>query len=112
MAVANNNAKPHSLTHIWNMGFDQDNQLPITESVSLSPGGTVIRPIAGTTMLVDSPDSSTTYIGSAEPGSATSSASWRIQKILISGSITTLSWADGDLNFNNIWDDRGSLTYS
>lgn len=106
------NEKPHSLTHIWNMGFDQENQLPIVETVSLSPGGTVIRPMAGVTTLVDAVDASTTYIGSSEPGTTTTSALWRIQKILVSGSITTLSWADGNLNFDNIWDNRGSLTYS
>lgn len=51
-----------------------------------------------------------TYIGEAAPGSATSAAVWRIQRITNADS--TIEWADGDGDFNNVWDNRASLSYS
>lgn len=54
----------------------------------------------------------TTYVGFAKIGAATSAASWQIFKIVSSGGVTTMTWADGDRKFNNIWDNRSSITYS
>lgn len=52
------------------------------------------------------------YIGEAQAGEATSAASWRVKNINFNseGDATT-TWADGDTNFDNIWDNRASLTY-
>lgn len=61
---------------------------------------------------IDQASATATYIGQAAPGTATSAASWRIQRMSVSGTVTTLEYADGDLSFNNIWDSRASLTYS
>ena len=56
-------------------------------------------------------NSSVIYLGEAEEGSLGSDAVWRIRKIdYTSGVIIT--WADGDANFDNIWNNRTSLTYS
>lgn len=52
------------------------------------------------------------YVGSAAPGSSTSSPVWRIKKIVEVGSMITITWANGDSNFTNIWDDRTTLTYN
>ena len=53
------------------------------------------------------------YVGEAPPGSATSSAVWRIKKVTWSDSkATAVEWADGNTKFDNVWDDRASLTYS
>ena len=66
--------------------------------------------------LVPRIDSTTTtdvtYIGEAVLGSATSGALWRIQTIDDTTSETVVKWADGDQLFNNIWDNRASLSYS
>lgn len=53
-----------------------------------------------------------TYIGEAQPATATSSANWRIKKIdeTLSPDIS-ITWA-GTGVFNQIWDDRVSLTYN
>lgn len=61
---------------------------------------------------IDEADANTTYIGSADPGSATSAAAWLIKKISVSGSATAITYADGNSNFDNIWDNRTSLSYS
>jgi hypothetical protein len=60
---------------------------------------------------VDEASSTITYVGEANPGTATSGAFWRIFKMDTSSGLTKL-YADGDLNFDNIWDNRASLSYS
>lgn len=50
------------------------------------------------------------YIGKAVIGSSTASAVWQIQRITQSD--TTILWADGNGNFDNIWDNYSSLSYS
>lgn len=53
------------------------------------------------------------YKGEATAGTATSAASWRISRITTAndGSVT-IEWADGNTNFDNIWNNRTSLSYS
>jgi hypothetical protein len=64
------------------------------------------------TAIIDEVDADTTYIGLTKPGTAESSALWRIMKIVVVGTVTSIKMADGDDLFNNIWDNRASLTYS
>lgn len=61
---------------------------------------------------IDVANSTVTYLGRAFTGSATSSAVWKIQRISVSGTITTIENADGNVQFDNIWDNRASLSYS
>lgn len=54
------------------------------------------------------------YIGVANPGSATSSAVWQIKKLTWDGNNnpTSILAANGTTEYNQIWDNRVSLTYS
>ena len=52
------------------------------------------------------------YVGEAAISASESAAVWRIKKIAISGTTLSVLWADGDQLFNNVWDDRLSLSYS
>lgn len=54
----------------------------------------------------------TEYYGFAPVGSSESSAVWQIKRLTVSGAITSITFADGDSNFDNVWDNRASLTYS
>jgi hypothetical protein len=63
------------------------------------------------TQIDDTSTTSVTYIGKASIGSSAASAVWQIQKIDESTSPTTIKWADGDSNFDNIFNNRTSLTY-
>ncbi len=58
--------------------------------------------------------SSPVYIGIAYPGNATSDVAWAIRKITYDsgGSITGLTFANGENSFINIWDNRASYSYS
>ena len=52
-----------------------------------------------------------TYVGFAKTGAKTSAARFKIKKITEVGTITTIEYADGNTKFDNIWDDRATLTY-
>ena len=68
-------------------------------------------PYAKRTDVTD--DYSTVYIGRASVGSSPAEPVWQISKteLGIDDDITVL-WADGDAEFNKVWDDRLLLTYS
>lgn len=61
--------------------------------------------------LVDEPDATTTYVGKAKQGGTTSDAVWQIKKISVSGTVTSITYADSDDLYDNIWDNRTSLNY-
>lgn len=58
-----------------------------------------------------SSDNLVTYLGSAVPGTATSAAAWQIMEI-DENSGTIITYADGNADFDNVWDNRESLSYS
>lgn len=61
---------------------------------------------------VDEASATVTYIGNADVGASESGSVWQIQRLTISGVSTTLEYADGDENFNNVWSNRAALSYS
>ena len=54
----------------------------------------------------------TTFLGYAASGSLTSGAVWAVKKIVETGSNYSITWADGNKNFDNVWNDRLTLSYS
>jgi hypothetical protein len=62
--------------------------------------------------LIDEASATVTYIGKAAIATATSASSWQISKLTVSGSITSITWADGNATYDNVWDNRASLTYT
>jgi hypothetical protein len=66
--------------------------------------------IAYNKLIDDYSSSSYIYICEALAGSATSNAVWKIFRITLATGL--LQWADGDNNFDNVADDRTSLSYS
>ena len=61
---------------------------------------------------IDQANSTTTYVGEAIAGSAVADAVWRIKKIVCANSDLTITWADGNTNFDNVWNNRATITYS
>lgn len=61
---------------------------------------------------VDESDSTYTYVGEAAFGSLDGNPVWRIKRIENTGVLTKIRWADGNSDFDNVWDNRVSLTYS
>ena len=51
-----------------------------------------------------------TYIGNAVPGTLTSATLWQIRRITSADG--SVMWADGDIKFDNEWDERTGYGYS
>lgn len=60
---------------------------------------------------VDEASATVTYVGQAQDGSSIGDPLWQIQRITSSGGATEIEWADGNNDFDNVWDDRAALTY-
>lgn len=52
------------------------------------------------------------YIGEADPGTATTEAKWRIKRIEEIGDDYNILWAEGSAEFDKIWDNRLTFSYS
>lgn len=50
------------------------------------------------------------YVGEAAISSSTANPVWRIKRINTTSGVI-VEWADGNYNFDNVWDNRASLTY-
>ena len=62
-------------------------------------------------LITDVASASITYIGEAAIGMAQSSPFWRIRKLTTTGNIVVTTWADVDEEYDNVWNDRATLTY-
>lgn len=62
--------------------------------------------------IVDEASTTVAYIGEAVPSATTSQALWRIKKIDSTTNPKTIFFADADDKFDNVWDNRASLSYS
>ncbi len=92
-----------------NLGTNND--VTVTSgTITIGNPGDIGTPSTYTTRI-DEADATTTYIGTADPGTAESAASWQVKKI-VSTNPTSIKFADGTSAFDNVWDDRASLTYS
>lgn len=61
--------------------------------------------------IIDESTADIIYIAEAALGTATSAAAWRVQRIVVVGSVTTITWA-GTGDFDQVATSLSSLTYS
>jgi hypothetical protein len=64
------------------------------------------------TTIIDEVSATTVYYGWAAVNSSTANAVWKIKRKSVSGTVTTYAYADGNTNYDNIWDNRALLSYS
>lgn len=100
---------------VLNKSFDPDFDVLAVENLVYNPAtNTMDRqdPSGSTPMAVQIDDTNdpVIYIGKAPIGSATSSAVWQVVKLDTTSGLVK-KWADGDASYNNIWDNRASLSY-
>lgn len=69
------------------------------------------RSDANGSLKLDQVSSTLFYVGEATFAASTSASIWRIRKIDTSTGVD-VKWADGNSNFDNVWDNRASLSYS
>ena len=87
-----------------------DGSFPILQSGDIIT--IIVSAIDEESSKVDEVSIDITYIGKAALGTASSTAAWKIIKMVTTGTVTENLYADGDASYNNIWDDRASLSYS
>lgn len=68
--------------------------------------------MAASSKRIDEVSSTLTYVGEAPTGASPSQAVWRIYKIETVGTETSIKYAGGNTNWNSVWDNRASLTYT
>jgi len=61
---------------------------------------------------LDKVSGTVSYVGQALPGSSPASAVWMIKRLTEVAGDLTIEYADGNDNYDNIWDDRVVLSYS
>lgn len=62
--------------------------------------------------LVDETNSNAVYKGFANPGAKSDAPVWAILKVTNNKGVLSYHWADGNKNFDKIWDNRKALQYS
>jgi hypothetical protein len=69
--------------------------------------------LKGTADIIDVASDTVTYLGFFRQGNANeATATASICRIQTAGTITRIMWANGSFMFNNIWNNRASLTYA
>jgi hypothetical protein len=61
---------------------------------------------------IDEASSTVTYFGYAVVGTTDAASAWKIKRVTISGTVTLFEYANGNINYTNIWNNRASLSYS
>jgi hypothetical protein len=99
-----------------------DDNVDIIKPDDSTPGSWIrtdfgVEKMKNATRVDEEDDGDTLYIGDALPGTVPSSATWSIKKIVFTEDVggntdAVITWADGNSNRDNIWDNRLSLTYS
>lgn len=108
--------------------IDFDNRLTITLSdgsvidagqINVQSNNSVVQvvqrggeDIVSYTTRYDQVSNTLAYKGEAAVGSEESYSSWRIQKLVfgVDGDVL-ITWADGNTNFDNVWENRNSIPY-
>ena len=80
----------------------------------MASGGATLQELDDMAVRWDYASSTVRYQGHASPGIAESAALWRIKRFTFDaqGRHTKTEYADGNANYDNVWADRASLTYS
>lgn len=82
-----------------------DNPFPVTVAEGLSTGIIATR--------IDEASATITYVGKAAVGADPADPVWRIFR-MDTGTTpqTIITWADGNGDYDNVWNNRASLSYS
>ena len=99
-----------------------DDGVDVIKPGDLTPGSWVrkdfgVEKLKNASRVDEEDAGDTLYIGDALPGTVNGSATWSIKKIVFTEDVggntdAVTTWADGNSNRDNIWDNRLSLIYS
>jgi hypothetical protein len=104
---------PHGRTsqEIDNWSFDETYNVAVSLPLG-SDGTSVLKETSKQVAKKITVSGDNTYIAIAPIGTSQATAGWQAKKIAVSGGDTTITWADGNANFDNVATDLTSLSYS
>jgi hypothetical protein len=105
----------YTTQYMQNWGFDDTFKVPTVEVVGFD--GVSLQRINATNMAIKierDGQGNPIYLGTASPGSLVSEAKWQIRQLTFDGqnNLTAMAYANGSSNFDQVWADRGGLSYS
>lgn len=95
---------------IDNFSFDEGNLVKVVLPLEVDPAGGVLKKVTGNLALQYVVDGTKIYVGEATIGALTSEAVWRVFKF--DSSTGAITWANGSPNFENLFSNPSSLSYS
>lgn len=105
------NATPYQLAgKMAYVTLEADGSMPVTLKNTSIP--VTLTTVDYATRIDTTTTANMIYIGNAVIGSLNSGAVWQIKRIDKSTLALDKRWADGNALFDNIWDNRASLSYS
>lgn len=94
----------------FEVGSDETISFEVTQLIFGSPDDVMPPVYAARTDFVTA---NLAYVGEALPGTLESAPSWRIKRLTLGlDDDVVTEWADGNANFDNVWNDRATLSYS
>lgn len=113
MAINSENyKKEYSLPAIFNLSFDPELQTLVFQQAGFDGTSNPQRMIGQSMALKMVESGGYTYIGIAAPGTSQSDAKWQCKRIdETTAGTTIITWADGNVNFDNTANNITSLTY-
>lgn len=106
-SVAGNATEAKQIEEIAKLNLLNDAVNNIKNSVSTLDSKIFFEPV-----LVDESNPNIIYKGFASPAAQVGDPVWAIQKISNTGDVCAYQWADGNKNFDNVWNNRAALSYS
>ncbi len=91
----------------------ESNTTEIVLAGQIGPPGSSSEDSMPYAVQIDTVGDTIVYKGEAIVGSLTSSPVWRIRKVITdAGDDMSVIWADGNADFDNVWDDRLTIPYT
>jgi hypothetical protein len=105
MAIPKRKNADAVVPHVYEETSDKYIPASLSTPMPVADYSTIYPPIIDTTTTAN-----TIYFGFVAVGSSasTSSAIWRIMRMVDSSGIYTFSFADGNTNFDNVWNNRAT----
>lgn len=105
--VAGSATEAHQVEELGKLNVLNEQVATIKNAVSTLDNKIFFEPV-----LIDESNPNIIYKGFASPAANTGEAVWAIQRISNTGDVCAYQWADGNKNFDNIWNKRTDLLYA
>jgi hypothetical protein len=106
-SIAGNATEAKQIEEIGKLNLLNEQVTTIKNAVSTLDNKIFFEPV-----LIDESNPNIIYKGFASPAANAEEAVWAIQRISNTGDVCSYQWADGNKNFDNIWNNRTSLLYA